>query len=541
MKRTLSKYISEYEMDDRTVGLFSSVFMTKKFIDRESWSKVKRSHDFTGIPAAHVEYLEDGGMIVVEGEDEGRLDELRAGRAMCPSIEVLYLFVTNTCNMRCKYCVVDKEHAQTATGSFMTEEIAGEALELFLANTKTEKPAIQLWGGEPLSNWVVFEFAVERARELESKYSKAIDISAVTNGTLLTKEIAAFLKRNRVRCSISVDGLKEQHDAMRVYADGRGTYGDIRNNLKLLEDAGVGFGVSLAIGAHNVDLLPAVGRDLCRALAIKHIGTCLLMKVDTANPAHTSEVRAARQLIELFKTLSQDGIFEDTMMKKVRSFAFAEAHLHDCAAGGRQIAVMPNGDIGICHYAATAGRWIIGNVRDAPEGVFCNTELADWARRSPINMPQCSQCPGLVMCGGGCPYEAHEKKGDLWELDERFCTHCKESIKWMMEETYKRRGPTKAGDSAVLMKMKDVVAQSGFTRAFMPPVRETAATVTDAELQRTADAFRRRHGLTSAEATRAWMRRHGITMKFFEEFLESCVLLGLYGERPEEEAHSHPV
>ena len=34
------------------------------------------------------------------------------------------------------------------------------------------------------------------------------------------------------------------------------------------------------------------------------------------------------------------------------------------------MAVMPNGDIGICHYAATAGRWIIGNVNDAAEDVF---------------------------------------------------------------------------------------------------------------------------------------------------------------------------
>ena len=92
-------------------------------------------------------------------------------------------------------------------------------------NTKTEKPAILLWGGEPLNNWDVFKHAVERAREFEKKYSEKLDISTVTNGTLLTKEIADFLKKNSVRLLVSMEVSQDQHDSMRIYADGRGTYG----------------------------------------------------------------------------------------------------------------------------------------------------------------------------------------------------------------------------------------------------------------------------------------------------------------------------
>ncbi len=529
MNRTLSKYISEYAMGDGTVGLFNSVFLTKKFIKKPIWRKVKEAKDFDGIPPAEVENLEDGKMIIQEGEDDKKVKELRSGKSMRPSVKVMYLFLTNACNMSCRYCVIDKRYAQVKTGSVMTRETANAAINFFLANAGTANPAILLWGGEPLSNWEVFKYAVERARALEKKYCKELEISTVTNGTLLTREIADFFKTNRVACSISMDGLKSQHDRMRVYADGRGTYGDILNNVRSLTAAGVEFGVSLAIGSHNVNLLPAVGRGLCKKLGTDRIGTCLLMNVGADNPSYTGDKKAARQLIKLFKALCEDNIFEDTMMKKVKSFALSIEHLHDCAAGGRQIAVMPNGSIGVCHYAATVGKWIIGNVKDPAESVFGSRELADWAARSPVNMPQCYKCPGLTMCGGGCPYEAYQKMGDVWALDERFCTHCSESIRWMMEELYLARGSTGAEGSAVLLKMKDVMAHSKFIRMFMPPLRaSTSVALSRRELQCGADIFRRDNGLTSASATKKWMSRHGITPGFFEEFLESNRLVNTY-------------
>ena len=82
MKRTLSRYVSEYEMGDETVGLFNSVFLTKKFIKKDSWIRSKNSTDFSEIPAEEVETLEDGKMILEEGEDDKRLNEFRAGRAV---------------------------------------------------------------------------------------------------------------------------------------------------------------------------------------------------------------------------------------------------------------------------------------------------------------------------------------------------------------------------------------------------------------------------------------------------------------------------
>ena len=86
------------------------------------------------------------------------------------------------------------------------------------------------------------------------------------------------------------------------------------------------------------------------------------------------------------------------------------------------------------------------------------------------------------------------------------------------------------------IRMRDVVDHGRLIRKFMPALQAAVAPVTNEHLQRAADTFRRSTGLTSAEATEAWMSRHGITMEFFQEFLESVILFRMVADQPEENA-----
>src|SRR5205823_2136088 len=53
---------------------------------------------------------------------------------------------------------------------------------------------------------------------------------------------------------------------------------------------------------------------------------------------------------------------------------------------------------------------------------------------------------------------------------------------------------------------------------------QAGVTVSDDELQRVADVFRRRHGLTRADQTKQWLRANGLTLEDFEAGLEQGVL-----------------
>jgi parvulin-like peptidyl-prolyl isomerase len=54
---------------------------------------------------------------------------------------------------------------------------------------------------------------------------------------------------------------------------------------------------------------------------------------------------------------------------------------------------------------------------------------------------------------------------------------------------------------------------------------EAGLSVSDAELQKAADRFRYRHGLTAAEQTQQWLTREGLTIEDFEAGLERDLLL----------------
>jgi hypothetical protein len=64
--------------------------------------------------------------------------------------------------------------------------------------------------------------------------------------------------------------------------------------------------------------------------------------------------------------------------------------------------------------------------------------------------------------------------------------------------------------------------------------RAAGIRVSDAELQKAADAFRAGHGLHSAQDTRAWFSENGMTLNRFESFIETSLLIDKFKTHLEE-------
>jgi hypothetical protein len=39
---------------------------------------------------------------------------------------------------------------------------------------------------------------------------------------------------------------------------------------------------------------------------------------------------------------------------------------------------------------------------------------------------------GNLICGGGCPHDAHLRGENIWSLDEVFCVHAKITLKFLI-------------------------------------------------------------------------------------------------------------
>jgi predicted double-glycine peptidase len=76
------------------------------------------------------------------------------------------------------------------------------------------------------------------------------------------------------------------------------------------------------------------------------------------------------------------------------------------------------------------------------------------------------------------------------------------------------------------------LSRPAFAEEVSGAAHEAGLSVSDGELQQAADHFRQSHGLTSAERTRQWLAREGLTVDEFEAGLERDLLLAKFsGDR----------
>ena len=124
-------------------------------------------------------------------------------------------------------------------------------------------------------------------------------------------------------------------------------------------------------------------------------------------------------------------------MRKVRAMKRGVLHPFDCRATGAQLAISPDGLLGVCHEGVGCNNFFFGKV--SQNFVFEKEPLVkEWGRRSPLTMPQCFDCPSLGLCGGGCAYSAFLRHGTIWAVDDKFCKHSLAVLDWLIWDVYSR-------------------------------------------------------------------------------------------------------
>lgn len=125
------------------------------------------------------------------------------------------LCLTHRCNLRCSYC-----YSGPKTRQRMDRATAFRAID-FLYESSGGACTVTFFGGEPLLEFDLIRDIVSYGRE---RHGRRVGFRMSTNGTLLTREIIAYLRENDVFFVLSVDGSREQHDRCRTFAGGRGSY-----------------------------------------------------------------------------------------------------------------------------------------------------------------------------------------------------------------------------------------------------------------------------------------------------------------------------
>jgi His-Xaa-Ser system radical SAM maturase HxsB len=138
----------------------------------------------------------------------------RTRAAAIANLTGLHIFVvTLRCDHSCHYCQVSRQ-TEERTQFDMSREHADKALEIAFA-TPSPQLKIEFQGGEPLLNFDLIKYIVERATALNTGFRKNLQFVIASNLTHLSDEIIAFSKEHEVYYSTSLDGPEAIHNANR--------------------------------------------------------------------------------------------------------------------------------------------------------------------------------------------------------------------------------------------------------------------------------------------------------------------------------------
>lgn len=390
--------------------------------------------------------LLDAEIIVPENYDKSLPLKRLRGCALFskPHINMLYFLVTNACNLQCRYCSIESDRKKPKDFKFkhMDYKTAKKGVDLFIKimDKSILEPSFMFYGGEPLLNWDVIKKTIQYIRQKETEDAFAgrkVNLLMVTNGALIDKEKVKFFKKYNLAPSVSIDGLQYHHDAMRIMRDTRkGSWKDTMRGYKMLKEAFGSVGVSCTMGLHNYKDLEEIAEYFATEFETRGLGINLYKSLPPDCDIELDAGQATRMLIKAYEIFRRFGIYEDRIMRKIKSFVTEKPWFIDCGAYGGQIALNVDGKLGPCHIMADNNEEIAGHIddKDIIDKIFNGELMRKWCRRSPVNMEQCFDCEAIAICGGGCVDEVFTQGGSFLDLDKQFCEHVKITLEWMIKD-----------------------------------------------------------------------------------------------------------
>ena len=316
----------------------------------------------------------------------------------------------------------------------MSFETATKAIELCDDGQNT---GIIFFGGEPLLKkeliWNVIEWC-------EKQKNTPFHYKVTTNGLLLDEEFLDKADKHRLHIALSHDGIKEAHDATRIHPDGRGSFDEVTDKLRLLLKKRPYSPVMLTVNPETISAF----HDSVQWLQEEGV-QYLICSVNYAGEWNDKRLKLLKkEYLKLEKWHFNNYRAERKMYfspfdKRMATHIFEDRE-NSCRLGKRQMSIGPDGQIYPCVQFVGRDGYAIGNTSDGidhekREDIFCRNEA---------DKPICIDCALNRRCHNKCGCLNIQTTGNLETTPPVLCEHERmifPIVDRLAENLYKQRNP----------------------------------------------------------------------------------------------------
>ncbi|MEZ0542541.1 radical SAM protein [Fibrella arboris] len=322
-----------------------------------------------------------------------------------------WIHTTNRCNLSCGYCYIGTLNTSGGMSAAVQQQLLHKLIETVqrrgLASVK-----LRLAGGEPLTQFKAWQAFIPQVRERLAEVDCGLDISFLTNLTIVNDDIIAFAKAQHISFGVSLDGEGAYHDATRSLRPGVGTFDRVDANLRTLLANNIPVSTSTIITNANLVGLP----DLTRYLIDIDIPFRYSIVKGEAIDAGLLDHYLTEAYAIMFEAIEEGWRF--SQRHQFCDLKPNELGFQTCASGFSGGAVYVDGTVNYCHTH-------VGDTAKQAHSIFDEgLDLVDMIQAvSHYEGPRstdCQTCRYKSVCTSGCPVYRVDGKDPQCSLYHQF-------------------------------------------------------------------------------------------------------------------------
>lgn len=405
----LSRYNFLKQFDEATV-FFNAVTCALAVVDENFLRVVEdvknNSYDETKYDSQLISDMKISGCLVEDDVDElerleffrniSKYDMTKLGLTIAPTLD---------CNFRCKYCF------ETHPKGIMSAETQAALIEFVKKRLEVAKSFSVTWyGGEPLLAKDIIYSLSEKFLEICAAKNIDYDAFIITNASLMTdSDIENFKKYKIHGAQVTIDGVKEIHDARRKNITGESTFDKLIERVNALLNNDLTAIVRINIDKENIshvdELLKILRERIDKYENLKigfgqvtaHTEICKSIEDDCYSNEQFAEI-----MLPLYEKVCAHGF------KVKRYLIYPMPRLNFCGSAeySNFFVVDNNGTLYKCWNCVGDLKKSCGNI----ENFKITGKYLSWLQWNPIRHEKCRNCNYLPICMGGCQSSMRNSK-----------------------------------------------------------------------------------------------------------------------------------